>query len=189
MGHRVVQPVVTTSMIAAALVGCVLLISACGLAKPSGDKADAVEDPARSTTTVGTTSSTVASDEPPGRPTVDHVPAPGDDPNAEQPSTTDVPLDLHTTRGPFRTGDAFHARCTVAWPPGPTRSSRGIEFRTTCQGIDDHYEFVLVDSTDQNLALSPSRATVVVDGDVVNSGTSAGGTGGLVVRARMVTVQ
>lgn len=113
-----------------------------------------------------------------------------------RPSTTTTAAPRTTTtaervvRGgaSFDPGDDFSARCTVAWPTAPMRSTSSVTIRTTCAGVPSQFQFVDITYPDPDLPVTPARPTVQVEGEVVDVSRSEFGFTVLVVVADDIEV-
>lgn len=146
--------------VATALVLCVASTACGGTSSPSGD-------------TVAVTTADVTATTPP----VQTVPYTSTSPTATSQSNG------------YAVGSDFNATCTIAWPTAPVRTTSAIQMTTTCPGVPSTFQFVVVVYGDPKLAVSPSHATIVVRGKVVDIAQSEYGFKELVVEASSATVR
>lgn len=113
-------------------------------------------------------------------------PTPTTEPESEATTTTAKPI---ATGDRYELGDDFAARCTVAWPTAPTRSSQGITMRTTCPKVNKQFLFVDIFYDDPDLDVTPSHPTMDIRGQIVDIAESELGFKVLMVEADEVTVR
>lgn len=108
-----------------------------------------------------------------------------DAPSDTAPPPTSPPI---TSGDRLDIGDRFSMRCTVAWPTAPTRSTQGIQMRTFCPGLSGQFQFVDILYEDPDLPVTPSRATMQVEGEIADVAESELGFKILVVLADDIVV-
>jgi pimeloyl-ACP methyl ester carboxylesterase len=85
-------------------------------------------------------------------------------------------------------GDQVAAKCSVAWPTAPTRTTTSIEMRMTCLGQPSSFLFVDVDYGDPDFPINPSTGFVSVYGTVTDQATSGFGFRTIEVHAERITI-